>query len=106
VYRQLDHANGPEIHLANNISKELYRNNKFVSEVTGQTSTINVVNNGIINKGNINPVTQTGCVNTGTTNNINIPGYQSLPNTRPLPKSNYVTSDGYIPTYSANNNYN
>ena len=74
---------------------------------TIQTGTINAgtVNTGLINAGNVNTINTINptIINTNGTSAVNIPGYQSMPNTRPLPKSNYVTSDGYIPSYSTNN---
>lgn len=38
-----------------------------------------------------------------TVNPANIPGYTPLASRGTLPKSNYVTSDGYVPSYLTNN---
>lgn len=44
-----------------------------------------------------------GVNNTNRINNLNIPGYTQLGNRSNLPKSNYVTSDNYVPSYLTSN---
>lgn len=39
------------------------------------------------------------------TSALSVPGYQQLENRGPLPKSNFVTSDGYVPSYLTPNVY-
>lgn len=36
-------------------------------------------------------------------NQSNIPGYTQLQGRGPVPKSNFVTSDGYVPSYLSSN---
>ena len=38
-----------------------------------------------------------------TVNPVNIPGYTPLASRGTLPKSNFVTADGYVPSYLTNN---
>jgi hypothetical protein len=37
----------------------------------------------------------------GQTTTVKVPGFQEVPNSRlaPIPKSNFVTTDGYVPSY-------
>lgn len=42
---------------------------------------------------------------TTVTSAVNVPGYQQLESRAPLPKSNFVTSDGYVPSYLIPNTY-